>query len=130
MLNSNCKLYEPNTLLLAMYGQGITRGKVAILKTEATVNQAIAAILVGDEAECKFLFNELKCMYSFIRDLAVGGNQHNLNMNIVARIPIVKVEKEQQQAFVAIANHADKSEFELRKSIEAIDQVIKSLINN
>ena len=37
---------------------------------------------------------------------------------------------EQQNKFVAIAEQADKSKFELRKSIEAIDQVIKSLINN
>ena len=35
-----------------------------------------------------------------------------------------------QRKFVEIAEQADKSEFELRKSIEAIDQVIKSLINN
>lgn len=37
---------------------------------------------------------------------------------------------EEQNKFVAIAEQADKSKFELRKSIEAIDQVIKSLINN
>ena len=37
---------------------------------------------------------------------------------------------EEQNKFVAIADQADKSKFELRKSIEAIDQVIKSLINN
>ena len=35
-----------------------------------------------------------------------------------------------QEEFASIYNQADKSEFELRKSIEAIDQVIKSLINN
>ena len=37
---------------------------------------------------------------------------------------------EEQNKFVAIAEQADKSKFELRKSIEAINQVIKSLINN
>ena len=37
---------------------------------------------------------------------------------------------EEQMKFVAIAEQADKSKFELRKSIEAIDAVIKSLINN
>ena len=37
---------------------------------------------------------------------------------------------ELQRRFVSIAEQADKSGFELRKSIEAIDQVIKSLINN
>jgi len=37
---------------------------------------------------------------------------------------------EEQTRFGSIVEQADKSEFELRKSIEAIDQVIKSLINN
>ena len=37
---------------------------------------------------------------------------------------------ELQRRFVSIAEQADKSGFELRKSIDAIDQVIKSLINN
>ena len=43
-------------------------------------------------------------------------------------IPIPSMEE--QMKFVAIAEQADKSKFELKKSIEAIDKVIKSLINN
>ena len=43
-------------------------------------------------------------------------------------IPIPPMDK--QGEYIQIAEQADKSEFELRKSIEAIDQVIKSLINN
>ena len=44
------------------------------------------------------------------------------------QVPLPSIDKQQQ--FVTIAEQADKSGFELRKSIEAIDQVIKSLINN
>ena len=44
------------------------------------------------------------------------------------QVPLPAIDKQQQ--FVTIAEQADKSGFELRKSIEAIDQVIKSLINN
>ena len=43
---------------------------------------------------------------------------------------IVIPTKTEQCKYISLANQADKSEFELRKSIEAIDQVIKSLINN
>ena len=35
----------------------------------------------------------------------------------------------EQKKFVSIVEQADKSEFELRRSIDAIDKVIKSLIN-
>ena len=54
----------------------------------------------------------------------------NLNMGKYQEIGIPNASDEQQKAFVSIAEQADKSEFELRKSIEAIDQVIKSLIND
>ena len=54
----------------------------------------------------------------------------NLNMGKYQEIGVPNASDEQQEAFVSIAEQADKSEFELRKSIEAIDQVIKSLIND
>ena len=54
----------------------------------------------------------------------------NLNMSKYLEIGIPNASDEGQKVFVTIAEQADKSEFELRKSIEAIDQAIKSLINN
>ena len=54
----------------------------------------------------------------------------NLNMSKYLEIGIPNASDEEQKEFVAIAEQADKSKFELRKSIEAIDAVIKSLINN
>ncbi|SFC80890.1 type I restriction enzyme, S subunit [Xylanibacter ruminicola] len=127
--DSNCSLYPSGTILLAMYGQGTTRGRVALLRTDATVNQAIAAIQVQDETESLFLYSMLKVCYDFVRNLAVGGNQHNLNLKLVSSIPIVFPPKELQQKFVSIAHQSDKSISELRKSVDAIDKVIKSLIN-
>ena len=53
----------------------------------------------------------------------------NLNMSKYLEIGIPNASDKEQKEFVAIAEQADKSKFELRKSIEAIDAVIKSLIN-
>lgn len=53
----------------------------------------------------------------------------NLNMSKYLEIGIPNASDEEQKEFVAIAEQADKSKFELRKSIDAIDAVIKSLIN-
>ena len=53
----------------------------------------------------------------------------NLNMSKYLEIGIPNASDEEQKEFVAIAEQADKSKFELRKSIDAIDTVIKSLIN-
>lgn len=54
----------------------------------------------------------------------------NLNMSKYLEIGIPNASEDEQNKFVLISQQADKSKFELRKSIEAIDAVIKSLINN
>ena len=51
-------------------------------------------------------------------------------MSKYLEIGIPNADEDEQKQFVSIAEQADKSKFELRKSIEAIDRVIKSLINN
>ena len=65
-----------------------------------------------------------------IDELAAGSNILNIKQeyltNMILPLPII----EEQNKFAIIAEQADKSKFELRKSIDAIDQVIKSLINN
>ena len=53
-----------------------------------------------------------------------------LNLKHIQSIKVIVPPMSEQMKFVSIARQADKSKFELRKSIEAIDQVIKSLINN
>ena len=128
--SSNCSYYEPGTILLAMYGQGQTRGRVSRLRFKATVNQAIAAIQVDDDLGSSFLYNHLKVNYDYVRNLAIGGNQHNLNLKLVSSIPVACPSRNDKQQFVSIAEQADKSKFELQKSIDSIDAVIKSLINN
>lgn len=54
----------------------------------------------------------------------------NLSMSDFMAKSIVLPSRDEQNKFEQIYRQADKSKFELRKSIDAIDKVIKSLINN
>ena len=47
--SSNVRVYPKNTILLAMYGQGQTRGRTGKLLVEAGCNQACAALLPSEE---------------------------------------------------------------------------------
>ncbi len=86
---SAAKLLAPDTLLLAMYGQGVTRGRVAMLGVEAASNQACAAIQPDAEVLLpRFLFHCLAARYGFIRSRAHGGQQQNLNLDTVRGLPI------------------------------------------
>jgi type I restriction enzyme S subunit len=82
------KLFAPDTVLMAMYGQGTTRGKVAILGVPATINQACAAIRPNDGLDAVFLFHQLRLKYDEIRSLGRGGNQPNLNLELVGSIDV------------------------------------------
>ena len=94
------KLLPINTILLAMYGQGKTRGKVALLKIESTINQAFAAIKPNKNYSTNFVFNFLDSMYEKIRDLSHGSNQDNLNLDIVKalHIPIPPLKEQEKIA--------------------------------
>ena len=57
-------------------------------------------------------------------------NQVDIVFSDIKKMKVPVPSMDEQILFVEVLTQADKSEFELRKSIEAIDQVIKSLINN
>lgn len=65
-----------------------------------------------------------------IESLGSGSNILNIRPDHINNLSIPIPEIFEQNSFVSIVEQADKSEFELRKSIDAIDAVIKSLINS
>ena len=84
--NSSAKMFPKQTVLMALYGQGKTRGKVAILGVEAATNQACAAILPGDEVDPRFVFLNLSGRYEEIRAISNSGGQKNLSQALVRDI--------------------------------------------
>ena len=79
---SSAKIFPAGTLLVAMYGQGVTRGKVAITGIDAATNQACAAIFPLAEVRTKYLYYFLEYNYDTIRSFAHGANQKNLSADL------------------------------------------------
>ena len=84
------RLYPVGTLILALYGEGKTRGMVSELRIEATVNQALGALVFFDAAASiqPFVKVFLTSNYVQLRRQAAGGMQPNLNLGIVKQIAI------------------------------------------
>ena len=101
------RIYPQGTLWMAMYGQGKTRGTVAILEIDAAVNQACAAITVKD-GKSKFLFYQLKNSYQDIRKLSNTGNQENLNADIIKTYQVPWAPDEEQERISTILTTQDK----------------------
>jgi type I restriction enzyme, S subunit len=97
--SSSAKLFPKGTVLVAMYGQGKTRGKVALLGIEAATNQACAAILPKDGIDPAYVFLNLCSRYHEIRGLSNSGGQDNLSQGIVGTLsfPLPLDENEQRK---------------------------------
>ncbi len=99
---SSARMVPKGTILMAMYGQGKTRGQVAILGLNATINQACAAILLKPEADRDYVYQQLRFRYETIRALSNTGSQENLNAELIREIafplPALEVQKEIAEA--------------------------------
>ena len=83
--NSSAKLYPEGSLVIAMYGQGATRGRTAKLGISAATNQACAVLHQIDNSTIltDFLWIYLMNEYHRLRELASGNNQPNLNAGMI-----------------------------------------------
>lgn len=98
--NSAAKIAKPGTLLMAMYGQGITRGRVALLEIEATYNQACAAIQFGHRITPQFARYFFMAAYHHVRDAGNETSQMNLSAGLIAKIRLPVPPVDEQKAAV------------------------------
>ena len=108
---TNCKVFPAGTILVAMYGQGDTRGKAAILPFEAATNQACAAIVPSPSHDESFLNAQLQLLYEKMRARSLGGNQKNLSLGIIKSMKVLLPSMEAQNEFADFVAQVDKSRF-------------------
>ncbi|WP_424975347.1 restriction endonuclease subunit S [Dinoroseobacter sp. S124A] len=107
--NSAAKIFPKGTLLIALYGQGKTRGQVGILGVDAATNQACAAILPNSDFDTEFMFYVLQNDYQRIRALSNSGGQDNLSAELVREIRIPVASLTEQQKIAALLRTWDEA---------------------
>ncbi len=101
-------LLPAKTVLIAMIGQGKTRGQSAILEIPATTNQNCFAVLPNDTWEPDFLYLWMKSSYQDLRDLSAdrGGSQAALNGALLNALDVPAPSKSEQEKIVTRINVA------------------------
>ena len=98
LANSSAKMIKKNSVLIALAGQGKTRGTVAINRISLSTNQSIAAMSFNDDIVPEFVFSNLENRYDEIRAMSSGdGSRGGLNKQLVGDIIIPYTIKEEQQ---------------------------------
>lgn len=127
------KVYPAGTLLVAMYGEGKTRGQVAELDIAATINQACAAVVVDETKMLRaFVKLALQANYLQMRVLAEGGNQPNLNLSKVKGFPLPAPTIEEQSEIIrrveTLFAFADRLEARLQAARTAANRLTPALL--
>lgn len=127
--NSSAKLFPKDTVLMAMYGQGKTRGQVALLGIEAATNQACAAILPHEDIDPYFVFLNLAGRYEEIRELSNSGGQENLSQGLIREIPFsFPPNEDEQRKIIACLSSLDALLIAETRKLEALNTKKKGLV--
>jgi type I restriction enzyme S subunit len=108
--NSNATLIPRNSILIALAGQGKTRGTVAISKTELTTNQSVAAVILKKgKIDPEYLYHYLDNKYLELRSISAGAGRAGLSLSILAEYPIkVHAELDEQKRIAQILDKIDE----------------------
>ena len=105
---TSIKVFPENTLSIAMYGEGKTRGNVSIIKAEMATNQACCNIELDPElADYEYVYYFLKTQYDQLRNLS-SGVRKNLNSNDIKNF-VIRLPKEvsEQKKIAAVLSALD-----------------------
>jgi type I restriction enzyme S subunit len=118
--NSSVKLHPPGTVLLAMIGEGRTRGQAALLETEAANSQNSAALRPSAALNSTYLYYFLCGQYEQTRKTSSGNNQPALNKGRVQQIVLPVPPLAEQTRIVA----------EIERCLSVVDQLEATVTAN
>ncbi|MBF0548491.1 MAG: restriction endonuclease subunit S [Candidatus Riflebacteria bacterium] len=130
--NSSCKIHPPDTVIIAMIGEGKTRGQAAILKVDASHNQNTAAIRLSKAFLPKLLYYYFVYTYEKNRGIGSGNNQKALNKERVKFFDIPLSPLSEQYAIVAEIEKrlsvCDKMEDSIAQSLKQAEALRQSIL--
>ena len=115
LANCSLRIIPAKSTLVAMIGQGATRGKAAFLEIDSSINQNFAAVTPRQNILPEFLFYQLDACYEPLRHWSHGSNQHALNTKLVSEFPIWVPEEAAQREIV---DAVSQLEIEVRRAAE------------
>lgn len=122
--NSSAKMYEKDTVLIAMYGATI--GATSILKMSACTNQACAAFKKNEKVIPEYLYYFLKSKKEkFVKD-GVGGAQPNISVGYLKKTEMELLLLKEQRKIVDILDRISEMVLKRNQEIQLLDDLIKA----
>lgn len=124
------KMVPANSVVIALAGQGKTRGTVAITEIDLCTNQSLCCIIPNSSIISDYLYYHLKLRYDEMRNLAgISEGRGGLNLKLIQGIRVLVPPQADQKSFITFVRQTDKSKFELTQALEALNATYKKLIS-
>ena len=128
LANSSAKLIAPNSVIIAMYGQGDTAGRVAINKIPLTTNQACCNLTIDEsKADYEFIYYQLCTLYNKMVSLKAGAAQPNLNAQIIKNLDLLLPSLPMQHRIATILSRYDSLIENCQKQIKLLEEAAQRL---
>ncbi|PWK98197.1 restriction endonuclease subunit S [Hallerella porci] len=126
--NSSAKLIPANAVIVAMYGQGDTAGRVAINKIPLCTNQACCNLVIDEnKADYEFVYYNLCTLYDKLVSLKNGGAQPNLNAGLIKNLEISLPPLSTQKRIADILSAYDNLIENNQKQIKLLEEAAQRL---
>ena len=122
--SASTRMVPIHSIVIAIAGQGKTRGTVAITEVDLCTNQSLCAIVPDERVNYLYLYHNLQGRYLELRGLSGDVNgRGGLNLKIIQKIPVILPPIEKQQQFASIAQQADKSKSVIQKALVYLNDI-------
>lgn len=138
MKNSNAKYLPENSVMIALNGQGKTRGTVAMLRIKATCNQSLVSIYPKDDSKLmpELIFANLDGRYNELRKLTgdTGNDRRGLNMPLIRNITFsfpksLSKQKEIVTKLDKLSKETKKLESIYKQKLTDLEELKKSILS-
>lgn len=123
------KMIPAHTVVIAMAGQGRTRGTVAVAEIPLCTNQSLCSIITDGTVDTDYLFTYLQFQYNNLRNISNGSSgRGGLNIKLIGQFAVLVPPLAIQQKFSNFLKEIDKSKLAVQKSLDELETLKKSLM--
>ena len=127
--HSSARMIKQNSVLIALAGQGKTRGTVAINRISLSTNQSIAAMTFAPDICPEFVFSNLESRYDELRKVSSGdGTRDGLNKQLVSEIQIPYTSLNEQRKIGQFFTHLDRLITLHQRKYDKLTKVKKAML--
>ena len=128
---SSTKMVPANSVIVALAGQGKTRGSVAITRISLCTNQSLCSILPNETYDSDYLYFYLKSQYETLRFISSGdGTRGGLNLQMLRDFLIPFPSLEEQHIIALFLSSIDSFISSINEKVEQLKTHKKSLMQN